>query len=590
MKLGLYESNTEFNPGGTPQFNERTVPGAFGEGIDQTLDKAASDVVDPLVQQQTQQRERLIQTQLNDSESKLHAAYLNAMNGPDGLKKKTGSDVRESAPDTRKIISDAFTQITKGEMLPHARDLFMMRSKTMMGAYENSINEYMNEQDKVALAASTRTATALGTAIISNGYRDDDLVAKTTAQVESKLSAYSRSQDGGASEGQHLQEWNKTVGLTVIRNYLKENTESGIAAARKKLVQYQPVLGEQLHSVEGEINIAEEKIGGLSAALRAAADNTNENSSFVNEIDARSDILGNDKLTPTSKMFALTHLQSLAGEGTRAQVQANQGSFSRIYSAYRNGGFGTIPSQDVAYLRDQPEHQGSDLWQKFLNIVREDSIHAENKPETEEERRAYGAFLADFAAHKDKFSAIPIEQFQADYHASFNPRRRVEADSMVSSLKAPAAQTEGLSHDEMRLVLQYGRTNGYFKETDPSLWSPQDELRMETIQRYIVNQRTSWMQSHPKQKPGPDEVQKWVKDMYDPNVVLKSGIFRDTRINAIDLSLNPTPYRGKTIIPAAQLNQIDAALDSVNLSHDDVNREWLYRKYQEQNETGSKAP
>lgn len=583
MKLGLYEDRASPDSGIMPQYKETTPPGAFGEGVGDTLNKAAAEVVDPLVQQQNQTRERIIQTQLNDSESKLHAAYLNAMNGPDGLKKKTGSDARAAAPDTRKIITDAFAQINKGEMLPHARDLFVMRSKTMMGAYENSINEYMNEQDKVGLAASTKTAMALGTAIISGGYKDDDLVAKTTAQVESKLSAYSRSQDGGASEGQHVQEWNKTVGLTVIRNNLKENTESGIATARKKLVQYTPFLGDQLHSVEGEINVAEEKIGGLTAAIKAAANNTNDNSTLVNEIDARSDILDNDKLTPTAKMFAMTHLQTLATEGAKAQDQANRGSFSRIYSAYRKGGFGTIPPEDVSYLRDQPEHQGVDQWQKFLNIVREDGLHKENQPETEEQRRAYGAFLADFAAHKDKFAAMPIESFQSDYHASFNPRRRVEADTLVSSLKTPVPQTEGLTHDEMRLVLQYGRSNGYFKETDPTLWSPEDELRMETITRGIEGQRTSWMQGHPKQKPGPDEVQKWVHQMYDPNVVLKSGFFRDTRINAIDAAINPAPYRGKTIIPAAQLKQIDEALDTVRLSHDDVNREWMYRKYQEKN-------
>jgi hypothetical protein len=582
MKLGTYNPSAQADAGQMPRFSDRAIPGSFGENVGQSIEQAAANVVSPIVEQQQKERERLTQIQLNNAESMLHAAYLNSMNGPDGLRKKTGEDARAAAPDVRKVIGQANEQIQKMDMLPHARDLYMMRAKSMLPAYENSINEYVTEQDKVALKASTRTAMAIGLSQISENYNNPELVAKTAAQVETKLSAFSRTEDGGASEGQHILEWNRSVGTTVIRNFLKEDTESGIAAAKKKLVEYKPFLGEHLATLEGEVKTAEEKVGGLSSAIRASQENLIPNTSLVNEANARNSILTNDKLTPMTKMYALTHLQTLMREGQIAQRQSNEGAFSRVYSTYRNGGFAKIPATDVAYLKDQPEHQGVELWQKFLEIVRSDALHAENKPETEGERIAYGRFLADYAAHKDKFADMSMERFQADYHAGFNPKRRVEADSLVASLKAPAAQTEGLTHDEMRMVLQYGRSNGYFKETDPTLWTPEDESRMEFVTRQIVGQRTLWMQSHPKQKPGPEEVQKWVKGIYDTNVVLNSGVFRDTRVNAIDINQNPTPYRGKTIIPAAQLKQIDEALDKVNLSHDDSNREFLYRKFLEQ--------
>ena len=162
------------------------------------------------------------------------------------------------------------------------------------------------------------------------------------------------------------------------------------------------------------------------------------------------------------------------------------------------------------------------------------------------------------------------------YHDKFNPKRRVEADTLVAQLKNPAAQTEGLTHNELQLVLQYGRQEGYFKDKDPTNWSPEDGLRMEAITGDIQRQRAQWIQSHPKQKPGAEEVQKWVHGWYQPNTVL--GNWRDKTITKAEAVLTPEKYRNETIIPSSDLKQIDDALSKLRLSTDNVNRMWMYRQ------------
>lgn len=587
MKLQSYQEGTTEQAGPTPQFDPiHGSRSAFGTQFGEQIEQAAQTITAPIIKEQEQERERLTTIQLANAESALHSAFLAATDKPEsqpgagdgGLKTKTGELARKAAPDVMKIVGETHTANLTGLTLPHAKALYESRSRGMLASYQDSVNQYVTDQDKVALRASVKTATTVGLSMIASNYKSPDLVARTEAEVETKLKALSNSEDGGASAGAHVNDWYSSVGQMLIRQNLKENTMAGIETAKKLASQYQPFLGEHAAQIEGEIVVATQKVGGVTAAMDAATKNTYPNSSLIDEQKAQSAIMARQDLDPFAKTFARTHLQSLISEGQAAQKNANEGSFSRIYSAYRTRGWAGIPTQDISYLRDQPVHQGTELWQKFLDIVRSDAIHAESRPETEGERRAYGAFLADIAAHPEKFSDMSIENFQADYHGSFNPRRRVEADSLVSGLKRPVGQTEGLSTNELKMVLQYGRQGGMFKNTDPTLWSPEDELRMESITSDVVSKRTSWMAMHPKQKPGPTEVQSWVKEWFEPNKVL-GGFFHNETITRAEAVTNPAPYRGKTIIPKRILNQIDEALSQINLSHDDVNRQWMYRQW-----------
>lgn len=573
-RIGDYLPQVSRQVGPAPEL--RAVPGGFGVQFGQELEQAAGNVLSPLVEAERKRREQLTSLQLSDAESATHAAMLK---GFTDLKTKTGDDARLAAPDILSAVQDAANDAGNKDMLPHARELYNARVKNMLSNFNNSVQDYVNDQGKVALRASTKTATTLGLSLIGNDYQNDKFVADTAANVETKLQALSKMEDGGASAGANINDWYSSVGQVVIRNFLKENTMDGIQKAEKKLIEYKPQLGIHAATLEGEINTAKQKVGGLGAALKAAQTFTIPNTSFIDQGKGEQGILKDTTLDPFSKVFALEHFRSLVREGAETQKASNEDAFSRIYTAYRNGGWSAIDSKDISYLSKQPEHRGTELWQRFLDITRADALHAEAQPETEAERQAYGRFLADFAAHKEKYADMSMPDFQSGLHPLIYKGRRVEADAMVAGLKAPAQQTEGLTHDEMRLVLQYGRANGLFKETDPTLWSPTDELRMEAVTRGIQQQRAIWMQNHPKQKPGAEEAQKWVHDWFDPARVLGTGIFRNNQITKLDATMDPQPYRGKTIIPEKMLNQIDEALSQMRLSHDDVNREWIFRQY-----------
>jgi hypothetical protein len=573
-KIGDYIPQVSRQVGPAPEL--RAATGGFGLQFGQELEQAAGNVLSPLVEAERKRREQLTSLQLSDAESATHAAMLK---GFTDLKTKTGDDARLAAPDILSTVQDAATDAGNQDMLPYARELYNARVKNMLSNFNNSVQDYVNDQGKVALRASTKTATTLGLSLIGNEYKNDKFVADTAANVETKLQALSKMEDGGASAGANINDWYSSVGQVVIRNFLKENTMDGIQKAEKKLIEYKPQLGIHAATLEGEISTAKQKVGGLGAALKAAQTFTIPNTSFIDQGKGEQDILKDKTLDPFSKVFALEHFRSLVKEGESTQKAYNEDAFSRIYTAYRNRGWSAIDSKDIAYLSKQPEHRGTELWQRFLDITRADAQHDASRPPTEEENRAYGQFLGDIAEHPEKYADMTMPSFQSTYHPTFNQSRRVEADAMVAKLKNPAQQTEGLTPDELRLVLQYGRQEGFFTEKDSTLWSPKDELRMEAVVRDVQGKRTTWMKNNPHKKPGAKEAQEWIHEWFDPLRVLGTGIFRNDRITKLDATMDPQPYRGKTIIPEKLLNQIDEALSQMKVSHDDINREWIFRQY-----------
>jgi hypothetical protein len=548
MKIPIYdEPQVSTTPLATP-LDTTDKTGAYralagmGQAIGSAVSKLHEDDEAMLKKQRSQDDAAAVLA----AENSLHKDVDMAMNDRDiGLLNQQGEKaVQMSAHIYDRLETMRAQKVQQFGLSPEQAQAFKLRSAGMLEDTYRQGETYVAHQRRASNQADVDAAQTLTLNSIAQFSNDDELVARSTARVESGIRSQAISPAAGDAA---VSEWRSKVAQTVLNSRISGRDIQG-AQTYFDQPDVRASLGPAAAHYEKTIQLLGDQVRGVTQATDIVNGARRPVTGFVDETKVQEAL---SKIPPgPGRQTTEEEIRKQVALAHQGETDTVNTKFSGALTAYLGDhSLSDIKPEDKAWLQQYAPEKWvalEALQQRDINRAREPrGREAGDSPEQEAARIDAIHELTD---NRDYWAKQPTEAFLAKYAPVLSKRGLHEVGGYFAKLHGTPGKADAPMPAPAAQAVRALMVEALHLPAKASQWSESQVRAAAHLQDYVTQKRSDFMHSNGGKEPTREQMQSWASDQLVKGKVVGSGRFFDDTTTRAQYETDPK-YRGKNFAP-----------------------------------------